>query len=141
MAKITSKKDLAGLSIGSNPATRNRPLRKLEVFPNHSRRDYLVELTTDEFTTLCPATGQPDFAKITIRYVPDKKIVESKSLKLYFWSYRDEGAFHEHIVNQMLDDLVAALDPKWCEVIGEFNARGGIGIAVRANYGKRPENC
>ena len=90
--------------------------RKLETFPNHSRIDYTVTLTTDEFTCVCPMTGQPDFAKITIEYIPDKKIVESKSLKLYFWSFRNEGVFHEHVTNIILDDLVAALSPRWCKV-------------------------
>ncbi len=138
---ITSKKDLTGLSIGSNPAARNAPTRKLEAFPSHAKRDYMIELKTNEFTCVCPATGQPDFATIIIRYVPAKKIVESKSLKLYLWSYRNEGAFHEHTVNQILDDLVAALKPKYCEVIGDFNARGGIEITVTARHGKKPANC
>lgn len=116
----------------------NKPSKILETFPNKVRgRKYLVELVTDEFTCLCPITGQPDFAKITIRYIPDEKIVESKSLKFYLWSFRNEGCFHEHIVNVILDDLVAALKPVWCEVLGEFNARGGIAINVNAQYGER----
>lgn len=116
----------------------NKPSKILETFPNKVRgRKYLVELVTDEFTCLCPITGQPDFAKITIRYIPDEKIVESKSLKFYLWSFRNEGCFHEHIVNIILDDLVAALKPVWCEVLGEFNARGGIAINVNAQYGER----
>lgn len=107
--------------------------RKLEAFPNlNPERDYTVELTTDEFTCLCPMTGQPDFARITIRYTPDKRVVESKSLKLYLWSYREEGAFHEHITNRILDDLVKLIEPRRCEVIGEFAVRGGIGIKVTA---------
>jgi 7-cyano-7-deazaguanine reductase len=92
----------------------------------------LVSLETDEFTCVCPATGQPDFATIRIQYVPDEKIVESKSLKLYFWSFRNEGVFHEHVVNQILDDLVESLDPHWCKVSGEFKIRGGIGITVES---------
>lgn len=116
----------------------NKPSKILETFPNKAKgRNYIVELTTDEFTCLCPITGQPDFAKITIRYIPDEKIVESKSLKFYLWSFRNEGCFHEHIVNVILDDLVAALKPVWCEVVGNFNARGGIAINVTAQYGKR----
>ena len=83
-------------------------------------------------------TGQPDFATITIRYIPDQRILESKSLKLYLWSYRNEGVFHEHVVNQILDDLVKALDPLYCEVVGRFNVRGGIAITVEAKY-ERPE--
>jgi 7-cyano-7-deazaguanine reductase len=107
----------------------------LEVFPNHHpERDYIVTLVTDEFTCVCPATGQPDFARVTVNYIPDQKIVESKSLKLYYWSYRDEGVFHEHVTNVILDDLVTALNPRWCEVIAEFGVRGGISITVRAEY-------
>ena len=116
----------------------NKPSKILETFPNKAKgRNYIVELTTDEFTCLCPITGQPDFARITIRYIPDERIVESKSLKFYLWSFRNEGCFHEHIVNVILDDLVAALKPVWCEVVGNFNARGGIAINVTAQYGKR----
>ncbi len=116
----------------------NKPSKILETFPNKAKgRNYIVELTTDEFTCLCPITGQPDFARITIRYIPDERIVESKSLKFYLWSFRNEGCFHEHIVNVILDDLVAALKPVWCEVVGNFNARGGIAINVTAQYGER----
>lgn len=119
---------------------KNKPVRKLETFPNTAKgRYYLVELETSEFTCLCPATGQPDFADIKISYVPREKIVESKSLKLYLWSFRNEGCFHEHVVNRILDDLVKALDPVWCEVLGRFNARGGIAINVRASSGKKPD--
>jgi 7-cyano-7-deazaguanine reductase len=134
----TQPQDLAGLSHLGN--TQNKPQQTLETFPNRNvGRHYTVELTTDEFTCLCPATGQPDFAKITIRYVPGPRIVESKSLKLYFWSYRQQGMFHEHLSNKILDDLVAALDPVWCEVVGAFGVRGGIGITVRAEHGKKPQ--
>lgn len=116
----------------------NKPSKVLETFPNKTKgRKYVVELITDEFTCLCPITGQPDFAKITIRYIPNEKIVESKSLKFYLWSFRNEGCFHEHIVNMILDDLVEALNPYWCEVEGKFNARGGIAINVNAQYGER----
>ena len=116
-----------------------KPVRKLETFPNqHAGRPYSVTLESNEFTCLCPATGQPDFATITIHYVPDRRIVESKSLKLYLWSFRDEGYFHEHVTNVILDDLVAALDPVRCQVVGRFNVRGGIGITVEANY-ERPQ--
>ncbi len=130
----TDHSDLTELGKGAT-----RPTRKLETFPNqHEERDYVVELQTDEFTCLCPATGQPDFAEILIRYVPDQKIVESKSLKLYLWSYRDEGIFHEHFANLLLEDLVAVLAPRWCEVNTKFNSRGGIGITVRAEHGSQP---
>jgi len=118
-----------------------QPSRKLETFPNqHPGRRYTVTLQTNEFTCVCPMTGQPDFATITIRYIPDEKIVESKSLKLYLWSYRDQGVFHEHVTNQILDDLVAALDPISCEVIGAFNVRGGIALTVEAKHEKASKN-
>ncbi len=114
-----------------------KPVRRLETFPNHNdNRDYMVTLQTEEFTCVCPKTGQPDFAKIKIQYIPDKKIIESKSLKLYLWSFRDEGVFHEHVTNIILDDLVAALKPRWCKVSAEFAIRGGIGITVDAEYKK-----
>jgi 7-cyano-7-deazaguanine reductase len=114
-----------------------RPVRKLETFPNqHPGRRYTVTLVCPEFTCMCPITGQPDFAIITIRYIPDQRIVESKSLKLYLWSYRDEGTFHEHVTNQILEDLVEALDPITCHVTGAFNVRGGISITVDAEYEK-----
>jgi 7-cyano-7-deazaguanine reductase len=117
------------------------PVRKLETFPNqHPDREYWVTLTTDEFTCVCPMTGQPDFATITIRYIPDQRILESKSLKLYLWSFRNEGVFHEHITNMILDDLVEALDPLRCEVVGEFNVRGGIAITVEASYKRDQED-
>lgn len=115
----------------------NRPTRRLETFPNqHVGRRYTVTLTCPEFTCLCPVTGQPDFATITVRYVPDRRVIESKSLKLYLWSFRDEGHFHEHVTNKILDDLVTAVEPLSCEVVGVFNARGGIGITVEARYSR-----
>ena len=124
---------LSGLTQLGRGAT--RPTRQLETFPNqHAGRRYTVTLASAEFTCLCPATGQPDFATIAIRYVPDQRIVESKSLKLYLWSFRDEGHFHEHVTNVILDDLVKALDPWSCEVTGAFNVRGGISITVEAQY-------
>ena len=133
-----NKKLLAGLTLLGQH--KNKPSRRLETFPNIAEgRNYLVELNTAEFTCLCPATGQPDFAEITISYVPAKKIVESKSLKMYLWSFRNEGCFHEHVVNKILDDLSEALEPVWCEVLGKFNARGGIAINVKACCGTRPE--
>jgi 7-cyano-7-deazaguanine reductase len=132
MAKNTKKNDLAGLTLLGKPT---KPTRKLETFPNHNdKRDYVITLQTEEFTCVCPKTGQPDFAKIKIQYIPDKKIIESKSLKLYLWSFRNEGVFHEHVTNIMLDDLVAALQPRWCKVSAEFASRGGIGITVDAEY-------
>lgn len=133
MAKNTKNSDLAGLTFLRSTGAA-KPARKLETFPNHTKRDYTVTLTTDEFTCVCPVTGQPDFAKITIRYIPDMKIVESKSLKLYFWSFRNESVFHEHLTNIVLDDLVAALSPRWCKVTAEFAVRGGIAITVDTEY-------
>jgi len=118
----------------------SRPARALEAVPNpHPDRDYEVAMTIPEFTCLCPITGQPDFATIRIRYVPDQHLVELKSLKLYIWSYRDEGAFHEDVTNRILNDLVQALRPRWADVTGDFNVRGGIKTEVRATYGKRPD--
>jgi 7-cyano-7-deazaguanine reductase len=126
----TPESDLKDLSLLGRKA---EPSKKLEAFPNHNPdRFYRVTLETSEFTCLCPMTGQPDFATIRVDYVPDQKVVESKSFKLYLWSYRNEGAFHEHVVNTILDDLVKALDPHWCKVTGIFNIRGGIGISVQA---------
>lgn len=133
MAKSTKSNDLDGLTLLGQSA---QPVRKLETFPSHAKRDYTVTLSTEEFTCVCPMTGQPDFAQIKIQYIPDKKIVESKSLKLYLWSFRDEGVFHEHVTNVILDDLVAALRPRWCKVTAQFAVRGGIGITVDAEYRK-----
>lgn len=113
------------------------PVRQMEAFPNqHPDRRYTVTLVCPEFTCLCPMTGQPDFGTITIRYIPDQKIVESKSLKLYLWSFREQGTFQEHLTNVILDDLVKLLEPHWCHVTGAFNARGGITITVDAEYTK-----
>jgi len=135
MAKKKTGGDFEHLTLlGSGRAA--KPLRKLETFPNRAARDYTVTLSTDAFTCVCPMTGQPDFAKIKIQYIPGKKIVESKSLKLYFWSFRNEGVFHEHVTNIILDDLVAALAPRWCRVTAEFAVRGGIAITVEAEYRK-----
>jgi len=132
----TEPSDLEGLTILGRKA---KPSKILEAFPNRSPdRYYLVSLETNEFTCLCPMTGQPDFATIRVQYVPDQKIVESKSFKLYLWSYRDEGAFHEHVINQICDDLVETLDPHWVMVTGIFNIRGGIGITVEAEHTKTP---
>ena len=116
------------------------PSKQLEVVPNpHPDRDYEVSLEIPEFTCVCPMTGQPDFATIRVRYVPDQLIVELKSIKLDMWSYRNEGAFHEDVTNRILDDLVAAARPRFMEVIGDFNVRGGIKTVVRATHGKRPD--
>src|SRR5262245_50465921 len=122
---------------GSMPT---RPSKSLEVVPNsHPDRDYEITMAVPEFTCLCPLTGQPDFATVRIRYVPDQLLVELKALKLYLWSYRDEGAFHEDVTNRILSDLVAAARPRWMEVVGDFNVRGGIKTEIRVTHGKRPE--
>lgn len=112
-----------------------RPSKQLEAVPNpHPYRDFEVHITCPEFTTLCPKTGQPDFATIVIKYVPGPYIVELKSLKLYLWSYRDEGHFHEDVTNLILNDLVKALQPRRMEVVGKFNVRGGISTDVVVRY-------
>lgn len=115
-----------------------QPSRKLEVFENqYPGREYTISISCPEFTCVCPMTGQPDFATIHLNYVPDRYCIELKSLKLYFWSYRDEGAFHEHVVNKILDDVVAACQPRRAEVVGDFNVRGGLHTVVTARY-ERP---
>jgi 7-cyano-7-deazaguanine reductase len=117
-----------------------QPSKDLEVVPNpHQDRDYEIAVTVPEFTCLCPKTGQPDFATIRIRYIPGEFIVELKSLKLYIWSYRNEGAFHEDVTNKILNDLVAVARPRWMEVVGDWNIRGGIKTVVTVTYGKRSE--
>ena len=133
--KTTRKSDLAGLTLLGRGV---KPTKKLETFPNHHpARDYVVTLRSKEFSCVCPATGQPDFANIIIQYIPGEKILESKSLKLYLWSFRDQGIFHEHVTNVILDDLVDVLAPRWCKVTAEFAMRGGISITVEAEHKKK----
>src|SRR5437763_6945640 len=111
------------------------PRTILESFPNpRPRRDYTIQFVFPEFTSVCPVTGQPDFATITVRYVPDRQCVEMKSLKLYFFAYRNKGIFYEAVVNTILDDLVAALSPRRMTVIGQFAVRGGTAGTVTAEY-------
>ena len=111
------------------------PSRELETFENpNPDRDYEIRMECPEFTCVCPKTGQPDFASLTIRYVPDRLCVELKSLKLYLWSFRDEGHFHEAVTNRILDDLVAAVGPRRMRVEGDFNVRGGIRTVVVAEF-------
>lgn len=121
------------------------PSKELKTFPNpNPERDYEIAMDCPEFTCLCPVTGQPDFAHIQIRYVADQLCVELKSLKLYLWSYRNEGAFHEAITNKILTDLVVATQPRWMEVKSAFFVRGGITTTVMAFHGVRPQtipNC
>ncbi len=117
-----------------------RPSRRLETFPNpRPGRPFEISIEAPEFTCLCPMTGQPDFAEIRIRYVPAKVCVELKALKLYLWSFRDEGNFHEAVTNRICDDLVAALHPRWLEITADFNVRGGIHTVVTASHGRRPK--
>ena len=116
-------------------AVPSRPSRALDTFANPKPdRPYEIRFECPEFTCLCPKTGQPDFATIRVRYSPAARCVELKSLKLYLWSYRDEGAFHEAVTNQILDDLVAATSPRWMVVEGDFYVRGGIHTVVEARH-------
>ena len=109
----------------------------LEVFDNkHPGNDYFVKFICPEFTSLCPITGQPDFATIHIRYIPEQKMVEGKSLKLYLFSFRNHGDFHEDCINIIMKDLIGLMQPKYIEVFGEFTPRGGIAIHPFANYGR-----
>jgi 7-cyano-7-deazaguanine reductase len=111
------------------------PSKELETFANpRPERDYEISIECPEFTCVCPRTGQPDFATIRIRYVPDRLCLELKALKLYLWSFREEGAFHEKVVNQILDDLVGACRPRSMAITGDFNVRGGIHTMVSAEY-------
>jgi 7-cyano-7-deazaguanine reductase len=115
------------------------PSKSLETFANPKpERDYVIRFTCPEFTCLCPKTGQPDFATLFVEYVPDRLCVELKSWKLYLWSFRNEGAFHEAVTNRILDDLVAAVAPRRARVEGSFNVRGGITTAIVAAYEPRP---
>jgi 7-cyano-7-deazaguanine reductase len=120
-------------TLGARPTT--QPTKSLDVFPNpNPERDYQIEISSPEFTCVCPVTGQPDFAEISLRYVPDELCVELKSYKLYLWSYRDEGAFHEAVTNTILNDIVAAIAPREATVVGKFNVRGGLYTTVTATH-------
>ncbi len=112
-----------------------QPSRELEVFPNpQTERDYTIRIRIPEFTCLCPKTGQPDFATLLLEYIPDRQCVELKSLKMYIWSFRNQGAFHEAVTNEILDDLVNATAPRFMRVTAIFNVRGGIGTTVIAEH-------
>lgn len=112
-----------------------QPSKQMETFPNpEPGRDYRIRFHCPEFTCLCPKTGQPDFAEIHIEYVPDQLCVELKSLKLYLWSFRDEGAFHEAVTNQMMQDLVDLIAPRYLRLVGDFKVRGGIQTWVEAEH-------
>ena len=111
------------------------PSKELDTFDNpQPGRDYTIRIRIPEFTCLCPKTGQPDFATLHLEYIPEEKCVELKALKMYIWSYRDEGAFHEAVTNQILDDLVAATQPRFMRLTAEFNVRGGIYTTVVAEH-------
>jgi 7-cyano-7-deazaguanine reductase len=118
------------------PDDRPRPSREsLEFFPNpNPARDYTIRIRIPEFTCLCPKTGQPDFATLNLEYVPEELCVELKSLKLYIWSYRETGAFHEAVTNEILDDLTAGMNPRFARLTAEFNVRGGIYTTVVAEH-------
>lgn len=135
-----NKKELEGVSLLGNQNTHYQydyDPSVLETFINkHQDNDYMVTFTCPEFTSLCPKTGQPDFAEIIINYIPDKKMVESKSLKLYLFSFRNHGDFHEDCTNIIMKDLIKLMDPKYIEVKGNFLPRGGISILPFANYAK-----
>ena len=112
---------------------------EIETWENeYSDKDYTIEITNPEFTTICPKTGLPDFATLRLTYVPDERCIELKSLKEYFLFYRDVGVFHEHVVNKILEDFVAACQPRKVEIVGDFNIRGGLKTVVRASY-ERPK--
>ncbi len=134
-----TKEELSGCSLLGNQGTKypdQYAPEVLETFDNkHPENDYMVRFNCPEFTSLCPKTGQPDFATITINYIPNIKMVESKSLKLYLFSFRNHGDFHEDCVNIIMKDLVKLMHPRYLEVIGRFTPRGGISIFPFANYG------
>ena len=136
---MTDRKDEGLQSLGKKTEYRQDYAPEvLETFENrHPDNDYWVRFNCPEFTTLCPITGQPDFAEIRIRYIPDRRMVESKSLKLYLFSFRNHGDFHEDCVNVIMKDLIKLMDPKYIEVTGFFTPRGGISIFPYANYGRK----
>ncbi len=118
----------------------SRPSQQIETFVNPASTPYVIDIRCPEFTCLCPKTGQPDFGVIRLRYVPDKRCVELKALKLYLWSFRNEGKFHEAVTHEIKDTLVRALAPKYLRVSGDFYVRGGIHTVVRAIHGALPKS-
>jgi 7-cyano-7-deazaguanine reductase len=137
MAETGDRAQWRGPAMLYSLAMPSAPSKKLERVPNrHPDRDYEVDLVAPEFTCVCPLTGQPDFATFRIRYVPDQWLVELKSLKLYMWAYRNEGAFHEDVTNRVLNDLVETLAPRRMEVVGDWSVRGGIKTVVTVRYEK-----
>ena len=145
---MSQQKKLKSLGMGRTTYRYDQPdAALLEAFPspfaspdtNPAGAVGTVHIECPEFTCLCPITGQPDFAKIVLDYQPDRLCIESKSLKLYLWSFRDEGAFHEAVTNRICDDLVQAVKPRWLEVVGDFYVRGGIHTVVTARHSRKPE--
>ena len=134
MRKMKTSKGLTLLGKSEARLPSSPAEARLETFPNPARRYYRIRFETADFTSLCPVTGQADFAQITIEYVPDTLCVESKSLKFYLASYRNERAFNETVTNRILDDFVRACSPREAVVTAEFSARGGIALTVRAEY-------
>lgn len=111
----------------------------IETFPNPApHRDYEIVHSTNEFTSVCPKTGQPDFAEIELSYIPDQLCIELKSLKLYYYGFRNEGIYYEAVTNRLLEELAAACSPRWMRVVGRFNIRGGIGSVITAETGSKP---
>ena len=137
---MRTKREMGGVTLLGNQKVKypdNYAPQILETFENkHQGNDYFVKFNCPEFTSLCPITGQPDFATIYISYIPDKKMVESKSLKLYLFSFRNHGDFHEDCVNIIMKDLIKLMNPKYIEVWGKFTPRGGISIDPYCNYGR-----
>ncbi|MCR5560111.1 preQ(1) synthase [Schwartzia sp. (in: firmicutes)] len=137
MSRVKTDEKLTKLGSNGTKYPQDYAPEMLETFVNkHQENDYWVKFNCPEFTTLCPITGQPDFATLYISYVPDVKMVESKSLKLYLFSFRNHGDFHEDVVNIIMKDLIKLLEPRYIEVWGKFLPRGGISIDPYANYGK-----
>ncbi len=134
MAKIKQSRQLTLLGRSEAKLPVSPAEARLETFPNSARRNYHIHFETDDFTSICPITGQPDFARIDIDYVPNRLCVESKSLKFYLASYRNERAFNEAVTNRILDDFVKACAPREAIVTAQFSARGGIALTVRAEY-------
>ena len=138
MTQFSDKLTLLGNAKAKYPASPAEA--KIETFPNEYKgRDYWISFDCPEFTALCPRTEQPDFGVIKIRYMPDKRCIEAKSLKLYLFSYRNIGIFNESAVNRILDDLVKAAKPRQMVIVGEFNPRGGMRITVEAKYPKKQD--
>lgn len=127
-----------GVSVVDDSVMPSQPSKELQTFPNPApERDYEIAFDCPEFTCLCPMTGQPDFARFKISYVPDQLCVELKSLKLYMWAYRNEGAFHEKVTNTIADDIIKAIQPRKLTVVGDFFVRGGIGTIVTVTHEKK----